>query len=115
MSKTQAHQPAKTAAEALSPLDEMREHASEASEFLKTLANSHRLLILCALLEGEQNVGQLNAKVDLSPSALSQHLSWLREANLVSTRRVSQTIYYQLADQRVMKIMGVLKDLFCPK
>ena len=97
-----------------SPLEEMREHAADAAAFLKTLANEQRLLILCALLDGEQNVGVLNTKVDLSPSALSQHLAWLREANFVNTRRVSQTIYYQLADQRVMKVMGVLKELFCP-
>jgi ArsR family transcriptional regulator, virulence genes transcriptional regulator len=96
------------------PLEEMREHAFEAAMFLKTLANEQRLLILCALLEGEQNVGQLNTKVVLSPSALSQHLAWLREAEFVNTRRVSQTIYYRLADERVMKIMGVLKELFCP-
>jgi DNA-binding transcriptional ArsR family regulator len=96
------------------PLEAMREHASEAAMFLKTLANEQRLRVLCALLEGEHNVGQLNAKVDLSPSALSQHLAWLREAGLVSTRRESQTIYYQLTDNRVMKIMGVLKELFCP-
>lgn len=96
------------------PLEAMREHAAEAAMFLKTLANEQRLLILCALLEGEQNVGQLNTQVVLSPSALSQHLAWLRDAKMVNTRRVSQTIYYQLADKRVMKIMGVLKELFCP-
>lgn len=96
-----------------SPMEEMREHASEAAEFLKTLANSHRLLILCALLQGEKNVGQLNAEIDLSPSALSQHLGWLREADLVSTRREAQTIYYHITDTRVEKMIGLLKDLFC--
>jgi len=96
------------------PLEEMREHAFAAAMFLKTLANEQRLLILCALLEGEQSVGQLNTKVELSPSALSQHLAWLREAKFVNTRRESQTIYYQLADQRVLRMMGVLKELFCP-
>ncbi len=95
-------------------LEEMREHAADAALFLKTLANEQRLLILCALVEGEQNVGQLNSKVALSPSALSQHLAWLREANFVNTRRESQTIYYQLSDQRVLKIMSMLKELFCP-
>lgn len=103
-----------TARQARSPLDELREHASEAVDFLKTLANDNRLLILCALLEGEQNVGELNGKVNLSPSALSQHLAWLREAELVSTRRESQSIYYQIADERVMKIMALLKEMFCP-
>lgn len=69
------------------PIDEMRQHAGEATTFLKTLANENRLLILCVLLEGESQVGQLNARIALSPSALSQHLAWLREAGLVSTRR----------------------------
>lgn len=103
-----------TSIQAPSPLDALREHASEAVDFLKTLANDNRLLILCALLEGEQNVGELNDKLNLSPSALSQHLAWLREARLVSTRRQSQSIYYQIADERVMKIMTLLKELFCP-
>ena len=97
-----------------SALDELREHVSEAVNFLKTLANDQRLRILCTLLEGEQKVGELNEKLALSPSALSQHLAWLREAELVSTRRQSQSIYYQIADERVMKIMGLLKDMFCP-
>lgn len=95
-------------------LAQMREHAADAAQFLKTLANEQRLLILCALVEREQNVGQLNAQVDLSASALSQHLAWLREAGFVSTRRESQAIYYQLSDARVMKIMAVLKAIFCP-
>ena len=111
MGKIQSRQPDPAGHD---PLAEMREHVGEATRFLKTLANQQRLLILCALAEGEQNVGQLNTKVDLSPSALSQHLAWLREAEFVRTRRVSQTIYYQLADKRVVKIMGVLKELFCP-
>ncbi len=95
-------------------LEEMREHAAAAAMFLKTLANEQRLLILCTLAEGEQNVSQLNTKVALSPSALSQHLACLREAEFVKTRRASQAIYYQLADKRVVHIMGVLKELFCP-
>lgn len=95
-------------------LEAMREHAAEAAMFLKTLANEQRLLILCTLAEGEQNVSQLNKKVALSPSALSQHLAWLREAEFVKTRRASQAIYYQLADRRVVQIMAVLKELFCP-
>lgn len=96
------------------PIDQMRDRAGEVADFLKTLANENRLLILCVLLEGEQNVGQLNGRIDLSPSALSQHLAWLREAGFVQTRRESQTIYYQLADERVTTVMALLKQLFCP-
>lgn len=99
---------------AMAVIDQMREQAGEVAGFLKTLANENRLLILCVLLEGEQNVGQLNSRIDLSPSALSQHLAWLREAGFVLTRRESQTIYYQLADERVATMMALLKQMFCP-
>jgi len=95
------------------PIKQMRKSATEVSDFLKTLANENRLLVLCVLLEGEKSVGELNAEIDLSPSALSQHLAWLREAKLVKTRRESQSIYYQLADARVTKVMRLLKELFC--
>lgn len=95
------------------PIDEMRQHASEVAGFLKTLANENRLLILCALLEGECQVSQLNARIELSPSALSQHLAWLREAGLVSTRREAQSIHYRIADPRVLQVMATLKSQFC--
>lgn len=96
------------------PVEEMRQHAGAVEQFLKALANENRLLILCVLLEGEHAVGQLKQRIDLSPSALSQHLSWLRAAELVATRREAQTIYYRLADPRVQQVMATLKALFCP-
>jgi DNA-binding transcriptional ArsR family regulator len=94
-------------------IKQMRKAAGEVSDFLKALGNENRLLVLCILLDGEKNVSDINAEIDLSPSALSQHLAWLREAGLVKTRRVSQTIFYQLADKRVIEILMVLKKLFC--
>lgn len=95
------------------PMKKMRRNAAEVSDFLRSLANENRLLVLCALIEGEQSVSELNAHVDLSPSALSQHLSWLREGGLVQTRREAQTIYYSLADDRVSEVLALLKQLFC--
>ena len=96
-----------------SPLKQMRRNAETVSDFLKSLANENRLLVLCALLEGEQSVSELNAHVDLSASALSQHLAWLRAGGLVQTRREAQTIYYSLADARVKDVLAILKKLFC--
>lgn len=98
---------------AIKPIDQMRDKAAGVAGFLKTLANENRLLVLCVLLEGEQSVGQLNARIDLSPSALSQHLAWLRDAGFVETRRESQTIFYRLTDARVTQVMALLKQLFC--
>jgi ArsR family transcriptional regulator, virulence genes transcriptional regulator len=87
--------------------------AAEAEKFLKAIANSHRLMILCELLSGERSVASLQASVDLSQSSLSQHLARLRKDALVKTRRESQTIHYSLADDNVAAVMALLDDLFC--
>lgn len=92
----------------------MRRSASDAASLLKGLANESRLIIMCVLAEGECSVGQLNERVDLSQSALSQHLAVLREQGLVQTRRESQTIFYRLADTPALKIIHLLHDIYCP-
>lgn len=96
------------------PLDEMQTHAQEAAALLKALANENRLMILCTLLAGEISVGELNARVPLSQSALSQHLANLREAGLVNTRKEAQTVYYQLQGDEAQKIIAVLQSIYCP-
>lgn len=91
----------------------MAANAQSAADFLKSLGNPNRLMIMCALLEGERSVGELNEEVPLSQSALSQHLSVLRDAGLVGTRRESRSIYYHLADPGVVHIMRPLYNMFC--
>jgi DNA-binding transcriptional ArsR family regulator len=94
-------------------LDVMRSNASDAVSLLKGLANESRLMILCVLSEGELSVGQLNQRIKLSQSALSQHLAVLREQGLVQTRRESQTIYYRLSDTTALTIIELLHDVYC--
>lgn len=91
----------------------MRGHAGDAAQLLKALANDKRLLILCLLAEGEHSVGELNALLDLSQSALSQHLAVLREEGLVGTRREAQTIYYSLAPGPAFQVIQTLHDIYC--
>lgn len=93
--------------------DAMAQRAGEAAQLLKQLANEKRLMILCALVAGEQSVGALNSTVPLSQSALSQHLARLREAGLVSTRRDGQSIYYALAGDEAAAVLHVLHTLYC--
>lgn len=92
----------------------MAAQAEAAAELLKTLGNPQRLRILCLLVEGEHSVGEINAHVPLSQSALSQHLAVLREQGLVETRREAQTIHYALADGPARALLGTLHDLYCP-
>lgn len=93
----------------------MRSHAGDASRLLKTLGNEKRLMLLCLLVEGERSVGDLNARLDLSQSALSQHLAVLREDGLVTTRRDGQTIYYALADGPAQRILDTLHGIYCAR
>jgi ArsR family transcriptional regulator, virulence genes transcriptional regulator len=91
----------------------MRRHAASAAKLIGALSNRHRLLILCALSEGEFSVGDLNRLVRLSQSALSQHLAVLRRERLVSTRRSAQTIYYMVAPGVAMDVVNLLHDHYC--
>lgn len=91
----------------------MRANADEAARLLKMLANGQRLRVLCLLVDGELSVGQINERVELSQSALSQHLAKLREEGLVTTRRKSQTIYYKLSSGRAQRLISSLHDIYC--
>ena len=91
---------------------QMSERACEAAQLLKVLANEKRLMILCLLSEQERSVSELNELVELSQSALSQHLAVLREEGLVTTRREAQTIYYSSNSEPVMKILATLEDIY---
>lgn len=92
----------------------MAEQAEAAAELLKAMANPQRLRVLCLLAEGERSVGEINAAVALSQSALSQHLAVLREQGLVSTRREAQSIRYALVDGPVARLIQALHDIYCP-
>jgi len=92
----------------------MRENAGNAARLMKALANDSRLLILCYLDGKELSVSELNENLDLSQSALSQHLAVLRRDGLVKTRRDSQTIYYSLEGDQASRIISTLHDMFCP-
>ena len=60
--------------------------AAEAAQLLKLLANDQRLTVLCRLSGGEMSVSQLGKHVNLTQSALSQHLAKMRAAGVVGTR-----------------------------
>ncbi|GAA5193926.1 metalloregulator ArsR/SmtB family transcription factor [Ferrimonas gelatinilytica] len=94
-------------------IDDMARNANEASRLLKSIANPHRLMILCLLLQQEMTVTELNAQVPLSQSALSQHLAVLRKEGLVQTRKESLQVWYRLASTEVEAILATLYQLYC--
>src|SRR5450756_1266562 len=95
-------------------LKKLAKQAGDAAQLLKLLGNEKRLLVLCYLAaRGEMTVGELVDVVELSQSALSQHLGKLRADGLVTFRRDSQTLHYRVADKRALRLLQVLKEIYC--
>ena len=95
------------------PIGALEAHATMAESFLRSIANRHRLMVLCALLDGEIPAGELSRRLGLSQSNASRHLATLREEGLVASRREATTIYYRIASDRVRTILETLHGMFC--
>lgn len=87
---------------------------SKVTTVLRAMGNAKRMQILNELSDGaERSVSELETIIaDLSQSALSQHLSRLRKAQIVRTRRESQTIYYSIDDVDVLRILRLLGHIY---
>lgn len=94
-------------------IGKLEKKAAVAAKTLKSISNKWRLLILCQLVKGEKSVSELLQTVELSQSALSQHLAVLRETKLVSTRRESQSIFYSIRGPEPLAILGALYEVYC--
>lgn len=91
----------------------MEKKAYDAANFLGGLANEHRLLVLCQLLDGERNVTALIEATDIPQTSMSQHLAKLKKEGIVDFRREHRTLYYYIKDPVVIEIMRMLYERFC--
>ena len=94
-------------------MSELQHNACRVASLLKAMSNPARLIILCQIVEGERSVGELERVVGLSQSSISQHLAVLRAEAVVTSRRVRQTVFYSLASEEVVALMGSLHSVFC--
>ena len=87
---------------------------SKLTNIMHAMGNAKRMRILSELSDGrERSVSELEGMMtSLSQSALSQHLALLRRANIVKTRRESQTIFYSINDTDVLRIVRLLGHLY---
>lgn len=91
----------------------MNAAAERASELLKSLANRHRLLIVCQLIEGERSVGELAEFLGIRDSTVSQHLALLRKDGVVTARREAQTIWYSISSSPAREVLRTLYRVYC--
>lgn len=82
------------------------------AKLLKALGNEKRLEILFLLMNQEMKVSEIESLIDLSQSALSQHLAVLRDAKIVKCRRVAQSVYYSFASEEAKKVVELLYNLY---
>ena len=86
----------------------IQELKNRAEALLKFLSHPNRLLIACMLTEGELSVSELEAETDISQPHLSRDLGRLREAGLVSARRESKNVYYEIAEEQLVHLIDAL-------
>ena len=80
-----------------------------AAELFALLSTPTRLRIVCALCEGERNVGDLAQGVGASQPNISQHLGVLYRGGILGRRRAGSQVFYRIVSQRVL----VLRDVLC--
>ena len=95
-------------------LPDTENEQSKVTTVLRAIGNSKRLRFFNELADGrERSVSELESIIaNLSQSALSQHLSRLRRANIVRTRREAQTIYYLIEDTNVLRVLRLLSHIY---
>lgn len=93
--------------------EELRASADKACSLMRVMANADRLMLLCQLSQSEKSVGQLEKLLNIHQPTLSQQLTVLREAGLVSTRREGKNIIYSITSQSALAVMQVLSQQIC--
>ncbi len=81
------------------------------SELCKTLANPKRQRILDCLRDGEVSVGEIASRTDIPQATLSQHLSILRSRGVVRTRRAGSSIYYSIANPKIITAFDLITEV----
>lgn len=92
----------------------MEQKAKKIAALLKVLANEHRLMILCALIEQPLHVSEIGKRVPvITQSALSQHLTLMKAHGIVASDKHGQHITYAIVDTRVEQLIETLKAHYC--
>ena len=92
----------------------MEKQAKEIAELLKILANEHRLLILCSLLKGRLTVSEIHlCTPNITSSALSQHLTQMKTAGILSSEKHGMNVFYSIEDKRIINLIAAIKKEYC--
>lgn len=93
---------------------ELVANAAKAADFLKKFAHPSRLMIVCALVDGERSVRDLEDTLGIRQPGLSQQIAELRDAGLIVGRKESKNMFYRLSDERARDFIEQMYRLFSP-
>lgn len=94
-------------------LIDREEDIQQAAQAMKAIAHPLRLKILCVLGDREVSVQDIVEQVGTSQSNISQHLAILRDKGVLATRKDANRVYYRIGDLRTLKLVGMVRDVFC--
>ena len=97
-----------------SSLDQQKD-VETASRSLKAMSHPLRLMILCKLGEDEFSVQDIVDNVGTSQSNISQHLAILRDKGILSARKDANKVFYKVADFKTLKLIDMMREVFCSK
>jgi len=80
---------------------------------LKAMSHPLRLKILCAVGEQELAVQDIVECVGTTQSNVSQHLAKLRDKEILASRRDANRIYYRVKDGRTLRLIEMMRDVYC--
>jgi ArsR family transcriptional regulator len=86
-----------------------------AAHCLKAMSHPLRLKILCVLGTNAISVQDIVEQVGTSQSNISQHLSILREKNILGSKNEANRVYYFIDDERMLLLIKMMRDVFCSK
>jgi DNA-binding transcriptional ArsR family regulator len=94
-------------------LIDREEDIRQAAQAIKAIAHPLRLKILCILGDQEISVQDIVEQVGTSQSNISQHLAILRAKGVLVSRKDANKVFYRIGDLRTLKLIGMMRDVFC--
>jgi ArsR family transcriptional regulator len=94
-------------------LIDREEDIHQAAHAIKSIAHPLRLKILCVLGDEEISVQDIVEQVGTSQSNISQHLAILRDKGVLVSRKDANKVFYRIGDLRTLKLIGMMRDVFC--
>lgn len=95
------------------PVIDREQDIQQAAQAIKAMAHPLRLRILCLLGSQEVSVQDIVEHVGTSQSNISQHLAILRDKGVLATRKEANFVYYRINDPRTLKLVGMMREVFC--